>query len=119
MSKIPKKEFEDAVDEDLPNFYRRYLNKKRVLFREVPNEEAMKFSSTMINAPLLKSGNVIEKECIKLFKHLLTYMGIRKSSKDPQIHIINHLRLCWKTGGNIFDEAYAQVLKQISDNPDE
>jgi hypothetical protein len=119
LSKITKEEFENAADENLQSFYRRYLNKKRVLFKEVPNEEAMKFSSSLIGKPLLKSGNVIEKECIKLFKHLLTYMGLRESSKDPQIHLINHLKLCLKTGGSIYDEAYAQVLKQITENPNE
>ena len=116
---MSKEVFEDAAGEDLQNYYRRSLNKKRAFFKEVPNEEAMKFSSSMIVKPLLKSGNVIEYECIKLFKHLLSYMGLRESSKEPQIHIINHLKLCIKTGGNIYDEAYAQVLKQITDNPNE
>lgn len=73
----------------------------------------------MIVKPLLKSGNLIEKECLKLFKHLLSYMGLRESSKEPQVHLFNHLKLCLKMGGNIFDEAYCQVLKQITDNPNE
>lgn len=79
----------------------------------------MKFSSNMLEKPLLKSVNVIEAECIKLFKHLLSYMGLRESSKEPQVHLFNHLKLCQKMGGNIFDEAYCQVLKQITDNPNE
>ena len=79
----------------------------------------MIYSSIMLLKPLLKSGNVIEKECIKLFKHLLSYMGLRESSKEPSVHVFNHLRLCLNMGGNIYDEAYVQVLKQITDNPDE
>ena len=63
-------------------------DQKRAFFKEVPNDEAMKFSSSLIMRPLLKSGNKIEKECIKLFKHLLSYMGLRESSKEPQIHCI-------------------------------
>jgi len=116
---VGKEVFEEAADEDLATFYRRNLNKKRAFFKEVPNDEAMKFSSSLIMRPLLKSGNKIEKECIKLFKHLLSYMGLRESSKEPQIHCINHLKLCIKMGGNIYDEAYVQVLKQITDNPNE
>ena len=79
----------------------------------------MIYSSIMLLKPLLKSGNVIEKECIKLFKHLLSYMGLRESTKDPSTHVFNHLRLCLKMGGNIYDEAYCQVLKQITENPNE
>ena len=79
----------------------------------------MKFSSNMIVKPLLKSGNVIEKDCIKLFKYLLTYMGLGESKKDPLIELFKHLRLCVKTGGNIYDEAYCQVLKQINENTNE
>lgn len=73
----------------------------------------------MIVQPLLKSMNEMEKDCLKLFKHLLSYMGLRDSSKEPTVHILNHLKLCLKISGNILDEAYLQVLKQTTDNPNE
>lgn len=79
----------------------------------------MNFSNYMIVQPLLKSGNKIENECIKLFKYLLSYMGLRESSKEPLTHVANHLSLCKKMGADIFDEAYVQVLKQLTDNPNE
>lgn len=78
----------------------------------------MKWSSEMLTKPLLQSSNLITDESIKSFKHLLSYMGDRTSSKNPIKHACNHLKLCLKFAGSIFDEAYVQVLKQMNDNPD-
>lgn len=78
----------------------------------------MKFSSVMITKPLLKSGNNNQESCIKLFKYLLSYMGLRESSKNANVHVKNHLELC-KSSKGISDEAYVQVLKQISNKENE
>ncbi len=118
MSKINQEVFEDSAGENLSDYYSRELNNKRVFFKDIPVEEIMRYSPEMISKPLLKSNNIITTECVKLFKHLLSYMGDRISSKTPIKHAMNHIKLCLRMGGNIYDEAYVQVLKQINENSD-
>ena len=78
----------------------------------------MKWQPDMITQPLLISSNIIPNECIKLFKHLQSYMGDKKTSKPSSKHAIKNISKCLKLAGGIYDEAYIQVLKQITDNPD-
>ena len=42
----------------------------------------------------------------------------RKSTKKPIGHIRKHLTLTFNANSEVKDEAYIQVLKQITDNPD-
>jgi len=78
----------------------------------------MKWSPEMLTKPLLQSSNLVPDESIKIFKHLLSYMGDRTSSKNPTKHAICHIKLCLKYAGSLFDEAYIQGLKQMTDNID-
>lgn len=118
MSKIDPSVFEEGAGENLADYYSSRLNKKRVFFKDLSCEDIMNWSAGMLTKPLLQSSNLITEESIKLFKHLLSYMGDRTSSKAPIKHAINHIKLCLKSAGNIFDEAYIQVLKQLNNNPD-
>jgi len=118
LSKIDPDVFEEAAGVNLSDYYAEKLNKKRVFFKDLSNEEIMKWSHEMLTKPLLQSSNLVIDESIKLFKHLLSYMGYTTSSKNPIKHAINHIKLCLKFAGSLFDEAYIQVLKQMNENPD-
>lgn len=45
-------------------------------------------------------------------------MGDRKSSKQPIDHITKHLKFTMNSSQELKDEAYCQVLKQITSHPD-
>ena len=47
----------------------------------------------------------------------MSYMGDRRSSKSPQLHVIKHIRLAMGSPEEVKDEAYLQVIKQITRNP--
>ena len=54
---------------------------------------------------------------LQLFKNLQSYMGDRKSSKTPIKHVMKYIRLTINNSEEIKDEAYCQVIKQITDHP--
>lgn len=111
--------FENSSGESLHDYYSEKLNKKRPFLKEYSIEDLISCSSSLLQRPLLLSSQRIEESCLKLFKHLLSYMGYRNSSKTPIKHACNFIKLCLKISGTIYDEAYVQVLKQLSNNPDE
>jgi hypothetical protein len=85
--------------------------------RRVPVEEMLKFQKDALRSPLLLTINKEnQKEAIKCFKLVQKVMGDRASKE------INHadLKTLVNIGirkGEMRDEIYVQVCKQISENP--
>ena len=86
-------------------------------FKAMTPDEIIQWQRRLITKPLLKIPSSLEEIAIQLFKNLMSYMGDRKSSKSPKLHAIKHTRLAMGSPEELKDEAYIQVIKQITRNP--
>ena len=86
-------------------------------FKAMTPEEIMQWQNSKIRSPLLRLSSSLEEISLQLFKNMMSYMGDRRSSKRPQLHIIKHTKLVMGAPEEIKDEAYLQVIKQITRNP--
>lgn len=116
MNVISHEIITEASKFSLQEYYKSRLATRRSFFRKLTPEEIMKWSNSMISSPLLKIASELEETSIQLFKNLMSYMGDRKSSKLPIKHIKKHLNLTLNSAEDLKDEAYIQVLKQITEN---
>ena len=80
-------------------------------------DEILQWQKKPITKPLLKLPSSLEEIAIQLFKNLRSYMGDRNSSKSPQLHAVKHTRLAMGSPEEVKDEAYMQVIKQVTRNP--
>ena len=93
------------------------LNKRTKLFKDMTYEEILRVEKSEISKPLLKMEDVNDIETSKqMFRNLLSYMKLRKSSKEPILHAKKYLRLVRQASPILKDEAYLQVYKQIHNN---
>ena len=86
-------------------------------FKAMTPEEIMQWENSMIRSPLLRLSSSLEEISLQLYKNMMSYMGDRRSSKSPQLHVIKHTKLAMGAPEEIKDEAYLQVIKQITRNP--
>ena len=94
-----------------------HLDLKGAFFKTYTPEEIMQWQKNLLSKSLLRLPSSLEEIAIQLFKNLLSYMGDRNSSKSPQLHVIKHIRLAMGSPEEVKDEAYLQVIKQITRNP--
>ena len=93
------------------------LFKRTKMFKEMSYVDILKLEKSEISKPLLNMNNVNDIETAKqMFRNLLSYMKIRKSSKEPILHAKKILLLVRQANPIIKDEAYLQVYKQLHDN---
>ena len=93
------------------------LNKRTKLLKEMPYTEILKLEKSEISKPLLIMEDVNDIETAKqMFRNLLSYMKLRKSSKEPILHAKKYLRLVRQASPILKDEAYLQVYKQLHNN---
>ena len=90
---------------------------KKLFFDPMSPDEIMQWQGKLITKPLLRLPSSLEDIAVQLFKNLVSYMGDRKSSKNPQLHAVKHTRLAMGSPEEVKDEAYLQVIKQITRNP--
>ena len=86
-------------------------------FKAMTPDEIMQWQNELISEPLLRLPTSLEEISVQLFKNLVSYMGDRKSSKNPHLHVVKHTRLAIGSPEEVKDEAYIQVIKQITRNP--
>ena len=106
--------------ESLPlvEYLNQHLNTQYNMCKKISNDQIMRWSPQMISKPLLRIPSSLSELAIQLFKNLLSYMGDRKSSKKPALHLVKYIRLTINSPEELKDEAYVQVLKQIKDHKD-
>ena len=93
------------------------LNKRTKLLKEMTYVDILKVEKSEISKPLLKMEDANDIETSKqMFRNLLSYMKLRKSSKEPILHAKKYLRLVKQANPILKDEAYLQVYKQIHNN---
>jgi hypothetical protein len=88
-------------------------------FNALNPDEIIQWQGSLISKPLIKLPSSLEAIATQLFKNLMSYMGDRSSSKNPQLHIVKHTRLAMGSPEEVKDEAYLQVIKQITRNPNQ
>ena len=93
------------------------LYKRTKMFKEMYYVDILKLEKSEIGKPLLYMEDVNDIETAKqMFRNLLSYMKIRRSSKEPILHAKKILLLVRQANPIIKDEAYLQVYKQLHDN---
>ena len=88
-------------------------------FTQMTPAEIMVHQKSMISKPLTHLPSSLNEMAVQLFKNLLSYMGDRRSSKKENLHILKHTKLTMNSPEELKDEAYLQVIKQITNNPND
>ena len=107
-----------AENTNLFEYEQTHLNKRyKGFFKAMNPDEIIQWQGSLLNKPLTRLPSSLEEIALQLFKNLMSYMGDRSSSKSPQLHVIKHTRLAMGSPEEVKDEAYLQVIKQITRNP--
>lgn len=102
----------DYEEEHLKTRYRGF-------FTRMSPGEIMTHQKSLIKKPLTNLPSSLDNMAVQLFKNLVSYMGDRRSSKKQNLHIIKHTRLTMNSPEELKDEAYLQVIKQLTNNPND
>ena len=107
-----------ADNATLLEYEQAHLDKRyQGFFKVMTPDEIIQWQKRLISKPLLKLPSSLEDIALQLFKNLMSYMGDRKSSKGPKLHAVKHTKLAMGSPEEVKDEAYMQVIKQITRNP--
>ena len=110
IEKVKEYNLEDYEEEHLTKRYRGF-------FTQMTNEEIMVHQKSLLKKPLSILPSSLNDMALQLFKNLVSYMGDRRSSKKQILHILKHTRIAMSSPEELKDEAYLQVIKQITNNP--
>ena len=107
-----------AENTNLFEYEQTHLNKRyKGFFNAMNPDEIIQWQGQLLKKTLIKLPSSLEEIALQLFKNVVSYMGDRSSSKAPQLHAIKHTRLAMRSPEEVKDEAYLQVIKQITRNP--
>ncbi|KAI9013423.1 hypothetical protein CLU79DRAFT_769290 [Phycomyces nitens] len=104
----------------IDGFAQKYFSThKRGLFRRrVPMTEMLQWTKDSLRQPLIMLNKDLYKDALRCFKLIQTIMGDRPRPRNTtEIEDYQTILVCGITKGQMRDEIYVQVCKQIRDNP--
>ncbi|KAI8344959.1 hypothetical protein BD560DRAFT_411784 [Blakeslea trispora] len=104
----------------IDGFAKKYFaTHKRGLFRRrVPMNQMLKWTKESIKQPLIMMNKDFNKDALKCFKLLQMIMGDRpRPRQTSETEDIQFILTCGITKGQMRDEIYVQICKQLQDNP--
>ncbi|RCH91749.1 hypothetical protein CU098_003922 [Rhizopus stolonifer] len=104
----------------IDGFAQKYFSthKQGLFRRRVPMHQMLKWTKDSIKQPLMMLNKDLHKDALKCFKQLQMIMGDRPRSRHSNdIEDIQSILTCGITKGQMRDEIYVQICKQLEDNP--
>ncbi|KAG0739665.1 hypothetical protein G6F23_008801 [Rhizopus arrhizus] len=94
-----------------------FATHKRGLFRRrVPMNEMLKWTKESLRQPLIMMNKELYKDALKCFKLIQVIMGDKSKSRN-ETEDIQTILTCGITKGQMRDEIYVQLCKQLHENP--
>ncbi|KAI9256709.1 Rho GTPase activation protein [Sporodiniella umbellata] len=96
-----------------------FATHKRGLFRKrVPVKEMLKWTKESLRQPLIMMNKDLYKDGLRCFKWIQMIMGDRSRPRNSsEVEDIQNVLTCGITKGQMRDEIYVQVCKQLNENP--
>ncbi|KAI9285037.1 Rho GTPase activation protein, partial [Umbelopsis sp. AD052] len=104
----------------IDGFAKKYFSthKKGLFRRKVPMEEMLQWTKDSIKQPLMMLNKDLHKDALKSFKLIQMIMGDRSRPRNSSANEdLQWLCNCGITQGQMRDEIYVQVCKQLNNNP--
>ncbi|KAI7859106.1 hypothetical protein BDC45DRAFT_255717 [Circinella umbellata] len=105
----------------IDGFAKKYFatHKKGIIFRRrVPMNEMLQWTKDSIKQPLIMLNKDLYKDALRCFKIIQAIMGDRpRSRQSNEIEEYQTLLNCGISKGQMRDEIYVQVCKQLHNNP--
>ncbi|KAH8549091.1 Rho GTPase activation protein [Umbelopsis sp. PMI_123] len=104
----------------IDGFAKKYFSthKKGLFRRKVPMEQMLQWTKDSIKQPLMMLNKDLHKDALKSFKLIQMIMGDRSRPRNTSANEdLQWLCNCGITQGQMRDEIYVQVCKQLNNNP--
>ncbi|KAI9253534.1 hypothetical protein BDA99DRAFT_520052 [Phascolomyces articulosus] len=104
----------------IDGFAQKYFatHKKGLFRRRVPMKEMLEWTKDSLNKPLMMLNKDLHKDALRCFRMIQMVMGDRHRPRNSNdIEDLQSILSCGITKGQMRDEIYVQVCKQLNQNP--